>query len=237
MIPFPGENHTCLRCRLHVGAKTLILYNVHFESPRGGLDAFREVRRQPWYLPSAIQQLEDNVEARLSQARALRELIRQEREPVVVAGDLNSPDASLACATLREAGLHDAFAEGGKGYGYTYGHFLLRRRLPGFFVDADRSHHVELAAPIVRLQGRCGERLRAPSGNRRRGFEKRNVRDVSILLQYALMDRGIMPGPPCLSTKGIKGQPPDKVVMQHYEKKAGTDDLERKKLPLQPAIF
>jgi endonuclease/exonuclease/phosphatase family metal-dependent hydrolase len=31
---------------------------------------------------------------------------------------------------LRDANLHDAFAEGGRGYGYTYGHFLLRNRIP-----------------------------------------------------------------------------------------------------------
>ncbi|MGD0229190.1 MAG: endonuclease/exonuclease/phosphatase family protein [Syntrophorhabdales bacterium] len=156
LIPFPGENHTCLRCRLRIGAKTLILYNVHFQSPRQGLDAFREARKQPSYLPSAVQQLEDNVEARLSQARALGELIRQEREPVVVGGDLNSPDASLACATLREAGLHDAFAEGGKGYGYTYGHFLLRRRLPWLGTSWMRIDHVMLSPQLQSRACRAG---------------------------------------------------------------------------------
>jgi endonuclease/exonuclease/phosphatase family metal-dependent hydrolase len=155
-LPFRGESHTCLRCRLHVGAKTLILYNVHFRSPRWGLNRFREMRRQPWYLPGAVQQLEDNVEARLSQAQALRELIRQEREPVVVAGDLNSPDASLACATLREAGLHDAFAEGGKGYGYTYGHFFLRRRLPWHGASWMRIDHIMLSLQLQSHACRAG---------------------------------------------------------------------------------
>ncbi|HUJ69013.1 MAG TPA: hypothetical protein VLW86_05795, partial [Syntrophorhabdales bacterium] len=28
LIPFPGENHTCLRCRLHLGTKTIILYDA-----------------------------------------------------------------------------------------------------------------------------------------------------------------------------------------------------------------
>jgi hypothetical protein len=155
-IPFHGENHTCLRCRLHVGAKTLILYDVHFQSPREGLDALREARRQLWYLPSAVQQLEDNVEARLSQARALRELIRHEQEPVVVAGDLNSPEASLACAALREAGLHDAFAEAGRGYGYTYGHFLLRRRLPWHGASWMRIDHVMLSSQLRSNACRAG---------------------------------------------------------------------------------
>ncbi len=155
-IPFFGENHTCLRCRLHVGTETLILYNVHFQSPREGLSAFREVRKQPWYLPGAVQELEDNVDARLSQAGALREQIRQEQEPVVVAGDLNSPDASLASALLREVGLHDAFAEGGRGYGYTYGHFVLRRRLPWLGVSWMRIDHILLSSQLQSLACRAG---------------------------------------------------------------------------------
>ena len=148
LLPFRGENYTCLRCRLHIGAKTLVLYDVHFQSPRQGLDAFREVRREPWYLPRAIQELGDNVEARLSQARALGRLIQQEQEPVVVAGDLNSPDASLACATLRQAGLHDAFAEGGRGYGYTYGYFVLRRRLSWLSASWMRIDHIMLSSQL-----------------------------------------------------------------------------------------
>lgn len=156
LIPFRGENHTCLRCRLHLGAKTLVLYDAHFQSPREGLNAFREVRREPWYLPGAIEELEENVEARLSQARALRKLIDGEREPVVVAGDLNSPDASLACATLRRAGLHDAFAESGKGYGYTYGHSLLRHRFHGLIPSWVRIDHIMLSSHLTSYACRTG---------------------------------------------------------------------------------
>ena len=101
------------------------------------------------FVGGAIEELEENVEARLSKARALGRLIRQEREPIVVAGDLNSPDASLACATLRQAGLHDAFAQAGKGYGYTYGHFLLRRRLPWLAVPWVRIDHVMLSGYLT----------------------------------------------------------------------------------------
>ena len=144
-IPYLGEKHSCLRCRLHIGTKTLILYNVHFQSPRQGLDSLREARREPWHLLGAVRQLEDNAVGRLSQALALRELIRQEREPVAVAGDLNSTDASLACRTLRDAGLHDAFAEGGRGYGYTYGHFLLQHRLPWLGAAWMRIDHIMLS--------------------------------------------------------------------------------------------
>jgi endonuclease/exonuclease/phosphatase (EEP) superfamily protein YafD len=97
-------------------------------------------------LPQAIQLLENNVEARVTQVQALQGYIRQEQGPVIVAGDLNSPDASQVCATLRGVGLHDAFAEGGKGYGYTYGHFLLQHRLPALNVSWIRIDHFMMSS-------------------------------------------------------------------------------------------
>ena len=147
-ISFSGQKHTCLRCQLHIGAAAITLYNVHFQTPRWELNSFREAKRRPWYLPRAIQGLENNVEARLTQARAIRDLIKQDHGPVIVAGDLNSPDASLVCATLRNAGLHDAFAEGGRGYGYTYGHSLLRHRLPWLSVSWMRIDHIMISSQL-----------------------------------------------------------------------------------------
>ena len=148
-ISFPGEKHTCLRSRVHIGDTAITLYNVHFQTPRWGLNPFRIARKRPWYLPKAIQQLENNVEARLTQARIIRELIKQEQGPVIVAGDMNSPDASRVCAALRDAGLHDAFAEGGRGYGYTYGHSLLRHRLPWLRASWMRIDHIMMNSHLM----------------------------------------------------------------------------------------
>jgi endonuclease/exonuclease/phosphatase family metal-dependent hydrolase len=145
-ISFPGEEQTCVRTELQVGGTQVALYNIHLESPRWGLNALREVRRKPWYLPKAVHQLENNVDRRHFQVQALREYLRQERGPVIVAGDLNSPDASQVCITLRDAGLHDAFAEGGKGYGYTYGHLLLKHRMPTFNLSWMRIDHIMMSS-------------------------------------------------------------------------------------------
>lgn len=144
----PGQKENYLRCQMHIGTEVITLYNVHFESPREGLNAFRSLRRRPRYLPAAIQRLEDNVYVRLKQARALQEVVRKEKGPVIVAGDLNSSDASAVCATLRDAGFHDAFAEGGKGYGYTYGHYLLQNRLPWFRFSWVRIDHIMLSPQL-----------------------------------------------------------------------------------------
>lgn len=145
-ISFLGEEHTCVRTQLQFGDTEVALYNIHFQTPRWGLNALRVTTRRPWYLPEAIQQLENNVEERLTQARTLRDYIRQERMPIIVAGDLNSSDASQVCATLRVVDLHDAFAEGGKGYGYTYGHHLFQRRLPTFNHSWMRIDHIMVSS-------------------------------------------------------------------------------------------
>jgi endonuclease/exonuclease/phosphatase family metal-dependent hydrolase len=147
-LPFPGGDQTCLRTQVQIGGSAVALYNVHLESPRSGLNALRVVKEKPWYLPQAVQTLAQNVEVRFSQVQALQEYVRQEQGPVIVAGDLNSPDSSLVCATLRGVGLHDAFAEGGKGYGYTYGHFLLKYRAPAFDFSWMRIDHIMMSSQL-----------------------------------------------------------------------------------------
>jgi len=153
-LPFSGGGHTCVRIRVQVGSTVATLYNVHFQTPRSGINAIRASR--PLFLPGAIRQFEENVEARLAQVRVLRDYIGQERGPVIVAGDLNSPDASQVCAILRETGLRDAFSEGGLGYGYTYGHFLLQHRVPSFKLSWMRIDHIMMSSQFMTRRCRIG---------------------------------------------------------------------------------
>jgi vancomycin resistance protein VanJ len=155
-IPFAGEDAVCLRCLLRIGPRNFVLYDAHFESPRWGLNAFRKIRGRPWFLPEAIREFDETVDARLSQAEALSALVGQEHEPAIVAGDLNSPETSLSFAVLREAGLHDAFGEGGRGYGYTYGHLLLRHRAPWFTASWMRLDHIMIGSRLQSYSCRVG---------------------------------------------------------------------------------
>jgi hypothetical protein len=145
---YPGGKWPLLRYRLLIGPETVSLYNVHFSSPREGLSSFSLARQRPQFLPQAIRRIDNNAEERLSQARALREFIRQEQGPVIVAGDLNSTSASLSCLVLQESGLRDAFDEGGRGYGYTYGHFLLRNRFPWLNLSWMRLDHIMMSSHL-----------------------------------------------------------------------------------------
>ncbi len=130
LISDPEDREDLLRTEMQIGTTRVVLYTVHLLTPRDGLNALRAARRQPDRYSEAVQELQQNVEHRTLQAGRVAQLIRQESGAIILAGDLNSPDESLACKALRSANLHDAFAEGGRGFGYTYGHFLLRNRVP-----------------------------------------------------------------------------------------------------------
>ncbi len=149
LISHPREGEYLLRTVLQFGTIPISLYNVHLLTPREGLNAMRYARKQPGRFTEAVQDLQDNVERRILQAGRVSDFIQQERGATILAGDLNSPDESLACKALRDADLHDAFAEGGRGYGYTYGHFLLHSRmawLPG--VSWMRIDHIMLSSRL-----------------------------------------------------------------------------------------
>jgi len=147
-VDTPSGRHSFYRCPMRVGGVTVTLFDVHFQSPRDGLNAFRAKPSGHWQPLDGIQELERNAAVRLDQARALRQLVRAEPGPVLVAGDLNSPDPSRVCSTLRSAGLGDAFNAGGRGYGYTYGHFLLQHRLPWIHLSWMRLDHLMTSAAL-----------------------------------------------------------------------------------------
>lgn len=145
-LPRYGEGQEYLHCRLRVGRAEVSLYNVHFKTPRRSLNAFREARHEPWYLPVAVDTFGHNIETRLLQAQTVGAALKGERGPVLLAGDLNATESSRPVTTLREAGLRDAFSAAGWGYGFTYGHQLFKYRLPWFRASWMRIDHI-LASP------------------------------------------------------------------------------------------
>ncbi len=111
-ISYAGANHHCVRYTLQVGGRAVTVYDVHLLSPRGGLVAVRG---------GLVEGMAGNANQRLFEAERLEGYAASEPGPTLVTGDLNAPMQSLVCRRLLASGLRDAFAEGGFGYGYTYG--------------------------------------------------------------------------------------------------------------------
>ena len=105
-----------VRCKTEVHGVPITLYGLHLDTPREALQALRE------YKLDGISNFEGDAMTRVYRAQAVAEALRKEKGPVIVAGDFNAPQPSMICKSLERAGLRDAFAEAGRGYGYTYGH-------------------------------------------------------------------------------------------------------------------
>ena len=105
-------------CLIDVGGTDLTLVTAHFESPREGLNATRREGLD------GLEEWQQNFDSRLLQARTLASELESVRGPLILAGDLNAPEASPVIRSLLATGLRDAFSSNGQGYGYSYGHAL-----------------------------------------------------------------------------------------------------------------
>jgi endonuclease/exonuclease/phosphatase (EEP) superfamily protein YafD len=120
-ISFPGEAHHYVLCTVSAHGVQFDLVTAHLLSPREGLNATRHERL------GGLAEWEENFAMRTVQARKLANDLAANPRPLILAGDLNAPDASPVIGALRDAGLRDSFAAAGLGYGYTYGHSLRPR--------------------------------------------------------------------------------------------------------------
>ena len=129
-ISYRGETHTFLRARVNVRGRNVTLSTAHFATPRDALSTFRSPKllASPEFWAASVPRIQRNLSDRMVQARALADDLRHVEDPLVVGGDFNVPASSLASRTLTDLGLVDAFAAGGRGYGYTFGHTLRLRR-------------------------------------------------------------------------------------------------------------
>ena len=107
-----------VECLVEVDGVPVRMVTVHFESPRVGLNAARHEGLE------GEDEWRRNYEERLAQSRALANSLRDASRPLIVAGDLNAPEASSVVRTLLALGLRDAYSAGGRGYGYSYGQAL-----------------------------------------------------------------------------------------------------------------
>ncbi len=117
----PDGRFAFVSCVVEVGGRAATVVTAHFESPRRGLVA---AKREG--LDGAVD-WQRNYAERLMQSRGLATVLESSPRPLIVAGDLNAPEASPVVGNLLGLGLRDAFSAAGTGYGYSYGDALPLR--------------------------------------------------------------------------------------------------------------
>ena len=126
-----------IRMELLVHHEKIVVYDVHLDTPRISLADLRT------HFLTNIPEFQSDIQNRILKAMTLDASLLREREPMIVAGDFNSPPQSLICRILEHGRLQDSFSLVGRGYGYTYG-YTLRPYIPYIRIDhilTDRRVH------------------------------------------------------------------------------------------------
>ncbi|MDH4061027.1 MAG: endonuclease/exonuclease/phosphatase family protein [Aquincola sp.] len=110
------ESRRTLHCRIEIDGTLVWVVTAHLITPRAGLYA---TRHDPI---DGVDTWERGLEDRLAQASKLAIAMAKLSGPRIVAGDFNATEASPVMQAVLATGLRDAFAAGGAGWGFTYGH-------------------------------------------------------------------------------------------------------------------
>jgi len=131
-----------LRCTVSMPHGDVRLVNVHLQSPRRGLGPV--LSRRTIIDPSRRGVLEKVIDVRREEAVALRRWIGTSAEPVVVAGDFNTPADSIIQREVWGP-YHNAFSEAGFGFGMT-----KRSRIRSLLYDSRIDHILSITAQPIR---------------------------------------------------------------------------------------
>lgn len=115
------------RFEIDFAGTRVVVYTVHFISPRDTLNYYRRgaflwgvlgLPGTPWAEKRRLNQ--PFWDQRIDQAAALARQIASEDAPTLVTGDFNAPAGGYIHGLFLDGGLRDAHREAGSGFGYTF---------------------------------------------------------------------------------------------------------------------
>lgn len=95
------------------------------------------VRVSPDEKPSALERMKRSFALRGNDAVTLRQAIDNSPANVIVCGDMNDVSTSHVYRVIRGKDLHDAWADAGQGYAYTFNRHGLKYRIDHVFYRGD----------------------------------------------------------------------------------------------------
>ena len=109
--------------------KQLRLVDFRLQSYHLSFGKNKNVRVSPDVKPSRMERMRRSFALRGENAAELRKLIDESPANVIVCGDMNDITASHVYRVIKGEDLHDAWADAGNGYSYTYNRFGLLYRI------------------------------------------------------------------------------------------------------------
>ena len=117
--------------------KQLRLVDFRLQSYHLSFGKNMSVRVSPDVKPSALERMRRSFALRGDNAAALRSAIDDSPANVIVCGDMNDVPTSHVYQVIKGNDLHDAWAESGRGYAYTYNRHGLKYRIDHVFYRGD----------------------------------------------------------------------------------------------------
>jgi vancomycin resistance protein VanJ len=111
-VKYSGDPRKALRVWVQAPFGRFQVIGTHFYTAMGAASLRREWRNLPGYIGGTLR-------ARREQAEELSEWLRPGAEPLLLAGDFNTPPRGRVYGLLRRS-LGDCFADSAWGWGYTY---------------------------------------------------------------------------------------------------------------------
>ena len=125
----------CIYSKLFIGKDSLYILGCHLpgNNHEGQIeiddaDSLRRVKTFWGHYRNAQEKRKDK-------AQFLKKTIQESTLPMIVLGDMNDFDASAPMDSLKEAGMKNAWWEGGFGYGATYHEGWLRLRIDHIYYN------------------------------------------------------------------------------------------------------
>lgn len=109
--------------------KQLRLVDFRLQSYHLSFGKNQNVRVSPDVKPSRMERMKRSFALRGENAAELRKLIDESPANLIVCGDMNDITASHVYRVIKGEDLHDAWADAGNGYSYTYNRFGLLYRI------------------------------------------------------------------------------------------------------------
>lgn len=109
--------------------KQLRLVDFRLQSYHLSFGKNKNVRVSPDVKPSRMERMRRSFALRGENAAELRKLIDESPANLIVCGDMNDITASHVYRVIKGGDLHDAWADAGNGYSYTYNRFGLLYRI------------------------------------------------------------------------------------------------------------
>lgn len=157
VLEFPGSPHSVLLTEVRVEGQNVTVINAHLPTLAVRPSSSDRERRR-----TLAQRLERTLEIRREFQGLMGRLVRQRKEPLVLAGDLNAPARGGVTYQLRSVGWEDAFAQAGVGFGFTHHAMLGHSRIDYVWLRSAQAERAYALRDLLSDHRALVVRLRLP---------------------------------------------------------------------------